>query len=44
MDVSKAPLDAVVGCGFMWLGGQDGTGFCWMRAEVLASLEYNQCY
>jgi selenocysteine lyase/cysteine desulfurase len=42
--ISTAPVDAVVSVGFKWLCGPYGTGFCWLRRELLESLEYNQAY
>lgn len=44
LDLKAAPVDAIVGCGFKWLCGPYGTGFCWMRPDLLASLAYNQAY
>lgn len=44
IDVSALAVDALVGVGFKWLCGPYGTGFCWMRPELLDSLEYNQAY
>jgi selenocysteine lyase/cysteine desulfurase len=44
LDVSTAPIDAVVGCGFKWLCGPYGTGFAWVRPDVLETLEYEQAY
>lgn len=44
LDISTAPVDAVTSCGFKWLCGPYGTGFCWVRPELLESLEYNQAY
>lgn len=44
LDVTTAPIDAVTSCGFKWLCGPYGTGFCWMRPELRESLEYNQAY
>lgn len=44
LDVRTVPLDAVVSVGFKWLCGPYGTGFCWMKPELLGSLEYNQTY
>lgn len=38
------PLDAVISVGFKWLCGPYGTGFCWMKPDLLASLQYNQSY
>lgn len=44
LNVATAPVDAVTSCGFKWLCGPYGTGFCWMRSELRDSLEYNQAY
>lgn len=44
LDVSQMPVDAVIGVGFKWLCGPYGTGFCWLRPDLLASLTYNQAY
>lgn len=44
LNVATAPVDAVTSCGFKWLCGPYGTGFCWMRPKLRDSLEYNQAY
>jgi selenocysteine lyase/cysteine desulfurase len=44
LDVRAVPVDAIIGVGFKWLCGPYGTGFCWMRPDLLASLQYNQVY
>lgn len=44
LDVTKAPVDAVVSVGFKWLCGPYGTGFCWIRPDVLRRLSFNQTY
>jgi cysteine desulfurase / selenocysteine lyase len=44
IDVSSVPIDALVSCGHKWLCGPYGTGFAWMRPEILASLRYEQAY
>lgn len=44
LNVATAPVDAVTSCGFKWLCGPYGTGFCWMRPKLRNSLEYNQAY
>lgn len=44
LDVAAMPVDAIVNVGFKWLCGPYGTGFCWLRPELLHSLEYNQAY
>lgn len=42
--IGTTPVDAIVGVGFKWLCGPYGTGFCWLRQELLESLDYNQAY
>lgn len=44
LDVSAVPVDAVTSCGFKWLCGPYGTGFCWVSPTLRESLEYNQAY
>ena len=44
LDLSSNPVDAFTSCGFKWLCGPYGTGFCWVRPDVLERLEYNQAY
>ena len=44
LDVTDVPVDAVVSVGFKWLCGPYGTGFCWMKPDLLSSLKYNQAY
>jgi cysteine desulfurase/selenocysteine lyase len=44
LDARAVPVDAVISVGFKWLCGPYGTGFCWMRPDLLASLQYNQTY
>jgi selenocysteine lyase/cysteine desulfurase len=44
LDVSAVGVDAVVGVGFKWLCGPYGTGFLWMRPELLQLLRFNQAY
>ncbi|MCG8347733.1 MAG: aminotransferase class V-fold PLP-dependent enzyme [Chloroflexales bacterium] len=44
LDVRVVPLDAVVSVGFKWLCGPYGTGFCWIKPDLLESLQYNQAY
>ena len=31
-------------CGFKWLCGPYGTGFCWLRPDLAASLTYRPAY
>ena len=44
LDVRAVPVDAVVSAGFKWLCGPYGTGFSWIKPELLRSLRYNQTY
>lgn len=44
LDVREVPLDALISVGFKWLCGPYGTGFCWIKPDLLASLQYNQTY
>lgn len=44
ISVRNTPVDAIVVAGFKWLCGPYGTGFTWMRSELLESLTYNQNY
>jgi selenocysteine lyase/cysteine desulfurase len=44
IDVSAAPVDCLVGCGFKWLCGPYGTGYAWFGPDVLESLTYEQAY
>ena len=44
LDLGTAPIDALTCCGFKWLCGPYGTGFCWIRPDVRATLDYNQAY
>ena len=44
LNVATVPIDAVTSCGFKWLCGPYGTGFCWIRPGLRDSLEYNQAY
>jgi selenocysteine lyase/cysteine desulfurase len=44
LDVSAVAVDAVVGVGFKWLCGPYGTGFLWLRPDLLQSLTLNQAY
>ncbi len=41
---STLPVDAVLGVGFKWLCGPYGTGFLWMRPDLLQSLRIHQAY
>lgn len=44
IDLRTAPLDALISVGWKWLLGPYATGFCWLRPELLAKVEYNQSY
>ena len=44
LDPIKAGVDAVTSCGFKWLCGPYGTGFCWIRPKVRASMRQTQGY
>ncbi|MGN6872717.1 MAG: aminotransferase class V-fold PLP-dependent enzyme [Solirubrobacteraceae bacterium] len=44
IDVHRSPVDALVSCGFKWLCGPYGTGFCWVQPDLLARLNYHQDY
>jgi hypothetical protein len=37
-------VDALVSCGFKWLCGPYGTGFCWLAPDLLASLTFRPAY
>jgi selenocysteine lyase/cysteine desulfurase len=41
---ASLPVDAVLGVGFKWLCGPYGTGFVWVRPELLRSLHCRQAY
>jgi selenocysteine lyase/cysteine desulfurase len=44
LDVRRSPVDALVSCGFKWLCGPYGTGFCWIRPDLRGRLDYHQDY
>jgi cysteine desulfurase/selenocysteine lyase len=44
LDLAGLPVDALVSCGFKWLCGPYGTGFCWLRPDLLASLAGRPAY
>ena len=44
LDLAALPVDALVSCGFKWLCGPYGTGFCWVRPDLLASLAHRPAY
>jgi selenocysteine lyase/cysteine desulfurase len=44
LNLPATKIDVFSCCGFKWLCGPYGTGFCWIRPEILESLEYNQAY
>jgi len=44
IDLRTTPVDALVSCGFKWLCGPYGTGFCWIEPGLLERLDYEQPY
>ena len=44
LDLRTLPVDALVSCGFKWLCGPYGTGFCWLAPDLLASLTHRPAY
>ena len=44
LDLARMPVDALVSCGFKWLCGPYGTGFCWLQPDLIASLAYRPAY
>jgi cysteine desulfurase / selenocysteine lyase len=44
LDLATLPVDALVSCGFKWLCGPYGTGFCWLHPDLLASLTCRPAY
>jgi cysteine desulfurase/selenocysteine lyase len=44
LDLAPLPVDALVSCGFKWLCGPYGTGFCWLAPDLLASLTGRPAY
>ena len=44
LQLAGLPVDALVSCGFKWLCGPYGTGFCWLAPDLLASLTYRPAY
>ncbi len=43
-NVSKHPVDAITCTGYKWLCGPYGTGFAWMKRDLIDKLDYNQTY
>ncbi|UCC31142.1 MAG: aminotransferase class V-fold PLP-dependent enzyme [Phycisphaerales bacterium] len=44
MKPAEIGVDAISSCGFKWLCGPYGTGFCWIRPELRDTLVYTQGY
>jgi selenocysteine lyase/cysteine desulfurase len=44
LNLKETRVDAFTSCGFKWLCGPYGTGFCWIEPALLGQLEYNQAY
>jgi cysteine desulfurase/selenocysteine lyase len=43
-NVSRHPVDAITCTGYKWLCGPYGTGFIWMKRDLIDKLDYNQTY
>ncbi|MGH2776961.1 MAG: aminotransferase class V-fold PLP-dependent enzyme [Actinomycetota bacterium] len=44
LDLGALPIDGMTSCGFKWLCGPYGTGFCWLHPDLQAQLESHQIY
>ena len=44
VSVEREPIDALVSCGYKWLCGPYGTGFCWIHPKLRNQLRPNQTY
>jgi len=44
IDVTAAPIDALIGVGFKWLCGPYGTGFAWLRPKLNDALHPTKLY
>jgi selenocysteine lyase/cysteine desulfurase len=44
INVGSEPIDALVSCGYKWLCGPYGTGFCWVKGELRNQLKPSQTY
>jgi cysteine desulfurase/selenocysteine lyase len=44
LDVQSTPVDAVTCCGYKWLCGPYGTGFCWLTPSLRDSLLPQHAY
>jgi cysteine desulfurase/selenocysteine lyase len=44
LDVQSTPIDAVTCCGYKWLCGPYGTGFCWLTPSLRDSLLPQHAY
>lgn len=44
LDVRQLPIDALACCGWKWLCGPYGTGFCWVKTPLLQALQPTQRY
>lgn len=44
VNLASTPVDALVCSGYKWLCGPFGTGFCWLKPELLDSIKCNQAY
>jgi selenocysteine lyase/cysteine desulfurase len=44
INISEQPVDAITSCGFKWLCGPYGTGFCWIEPKLREKLQYRRDY
>jgi cysteine desulfurase/selenocysteine lyase len=44
INVEREPIDVIVSCGYKWLCGPYGTGFCWIKPELRNRLRPAQTY
>ncbi len=44
INIASEPIDALVSCGYKWLCGPYGTGFCWIKPELRDRLKPSQTY
>jgi selenocysteine lyase/cysteine desulfurase len=44
LNPAEVGVDALTSCGFKWLCGPYGTGFCWIAPELRDSMKHTQAY
>jgi len=44
INIKETKIDILSSVGFKWLCGPYGTGFCWMRPEIIDKISYNKNY